>query len=119
VDFSKRQYFNKIFNADGDIGKTFNSIFSIPNKKDRQFKGAYTKSSYGPAFDPSNNQFKTFDSSLTGGIDMSGQGTEGTDGAAMGESNNKRFIGLLEALKTKENTELIDTIKKGFLIIKK
>jgi hypothetical protein len=111
---SKRQDFSKIFNADGDTGKTFNSIFQMPTKaKNRTFTGATTKRGYVPAFNPTNPAFKTMNSALTDG----GDAGAGDAGVAMGESMNAKFIGLLEAIRTEENSTKIDLIRKGFSII--
>lgn len=109
MDIAKRQDFGKIFNADGDHGKTFNSIFSMPNKKDRKFSGATTKRGYGPVFDP---MMRNTMSSTVGGAGEASM--PAGDAGALGESNNEKFIGLLEALRTDENSDQIDMIKEGF-----
>lgn len=106
---SDRQDFSKIFNAKGDTGKTFNSIFTMPEKNKRKFPGATTKRGYGPAFDPTNPSFKTMNSALTDGGDGGGDA-----GGAMGESMDAKFIGLLESLRTEVNSEQIDLIRQGF-----
>lgn len=111
---SERQDFSKIFNVNNDTGKTFNSIFQIPKQsKNRKFTGAVTKRGYGHVFDPTNSGYKTMNSALTDG----GDGGDG-GGAAMGESINKKFTALIEALRTTDNSIQIDFILSGFNCIR-
>lgn len=115
---SKRQNFSKIFNASGDVGKTFNSIFQMPKQaKERKFPGASTRRGFGPAFGPSNPSFKTMNSDVSGGAVDGGAMGGGDAGGGMGESMNAKFIGLLESLRNDTNSEQIDLIKQGFSVI--
>ncbi len=116
MQIAKRRTFSEIFNANGDTGSTFNSTFQMPyaekdKKKKRDFKGAWTKRGWGPVFDPA---MKNTMSSTVGGA---GEMTmpAGSDGAVtMGESLDAKFIGLLESLRTDENSDVIDVIREGF-----
>lgn len=111
---SERQEFSKIFNGKGNTGKTFNSIFQMPEQaKKRNFPGASTKRGFGPAFGPGNPAFKTMNSDLSGGAVVDAGG----DAGGMGESMDAKFIGLLESLRTESNTTQIDLIKQGFAAV--
>lgn len=114
MDITKRNSFSNIFNAKGDTGSTFNSVFQMPfavkdKKKSRNFDGAWTKRSYGPVFDPDNDIGKTFNSALTDGGDSAG--------VAMSESNEEKFLSFLESMRNEENSSEIDIIREGFEVI--
>lgn len=117
MQIAKRRTFSDIFNAKGDTGSTFNSTFHMPyaekdKKKKRDFKGAWTKRGWGPVFDPAMKN--TMSSTVGGAGEMTMPAGSGDGAVAMGESRDAKFIGLLEALRTPENSEVIDVIREGF-----